>query len=222
MFQTAPIFSKIAHFLLFWAVFGFSSVFGQIATTADTTKMDTLFFLNGETKAVKVVDTVFNVIRFLPQKKGQKLRVQDVEMSKIFSVKFSNGQERIMYFLDTTVGNVFTVMEAKMFMMGEIEAERNYHNKWPFIIGFVGGVVSPLVLSNAVLLSPLPAAVAPLHIFIPVVKVNTKAIVNKTYLQYDTYLMGYEKVARKKNFVHSLIGAGVGLAAGFGIWAVLK
>lgn len=202
--------------------FGLPPVFGQLQTTSDTGKMDTLFFLNGEVKAVKIVDTVFNLVRFLPEKRGRKPKVQDIEMSKVFSMKFSNGQEKILYFPDSALGNVFSVLEAKMFMLGEQEADKNYHNKWPALIGFAAGVAAPVALANAVLLSPIPAAVTPLHTFIPVIKVNTKAIANKSYLQYDTYLMGYEKVARKKNFVNSLIGAGAGLAVGFGLWGILK
>jgi hypothetical protein len=205
-----------------FALFPAFSAFGQIGTTSDTARMDSLFFLNGEIRAVKVVDTVANIVRFLPQKRKGRVRVQEVEISKIFSLKFSNDQERIMYFQDSALGNVFSVLEAKMFMLGEQEAEKNYHNKWPFIIGFTAGSVSPLVLSNAVLLSPIPAAVTPLHILLPNIHVNTKKIINKTYLQYDTYLMGYVKVARKKNFIHALIGAGTGLAVGFGTWLMLK
>ena len=184
--------------------------------------MDTIFFLNGETRAVKVVDTVYHLIRFLPEKKKKKPRVLDVEKDRVFSLKFSDGQERLVYFHDSTIGNVFTVLEAKMFMLGEREAEKNYRNKWPYMIGFSVGVASPIVLSNAVALSPIAPAVSPLHTLIPYIRVNTKKIQNKNYLQYDTYIMGYEKVARKKNFVHAIIGAGIGLAAGLGTWVILK
>ena len=196
--------------------------FCQVATTSDTSKMDTIFFLNGETRAVKIVDTVSHLIRFLPEKRNKKPRVFDVEKDRVFSVKYSNGQERIVYFYDTAIGNVFTVLEAKMFMLGEREAERSYHNKWPFIIGLTVGVVSPLALSNAVLLSPIAPAVSPLHTLVPIIKVNAQAIANKDYLKYDTYLMGYEKVARKKNFMKGLLGAGIGLTAGIGTWFILK
>jgi hypothetical protein len=212
-------FRKIIAFLPLFAAL---SCFAQIQTTADTGKMDSLFFLNGEVRAVKIVDTVAHLVRFLPEKRKKKPHVQDIEKSKIFSLKFSNGQERILYFQDSVLGNTFSVLEAKMFMLGEQEAEKNYRNKWPFIIGFTVGTVSPLVLSNAVLLSPIPAVITPLHTLVPVIKVNTKAIVNKSYLQYDTYLMGYVKVARKKNFIHSLMGAGAGLAVGIGTWFLLK
>mgnify|MGYP007080212765 CR=1 FL=1 len=213
------IFRQVTAFLCFFITV---SAFGQIQTTSDTSKMDTLYFLNGEVKAVKIVDTVAYLVRFLPEKKQKRPRVKDIEKSKLFSLKFSNGQERIMYFQDSTYGNIFSVLEAKMFMLGEQEAEKNYRNKWPVIIGFVVGTVSPLALSNAVLLSPIPAIVTPLHILLPNIHVNTKMINNKNHLQYDTYLMGYEKVARKKNFINSLIGAGAGLAVGFGIWGILK
>ncbi|TAL61399.1 MAG: hypothetical protein EPN85_04945 [Bacteroidetes bacterium] len=213
------IYRKITTFLCFFIVI---AAFGQIQTTSDTGNMDTLFFLNGEVKAVKVVDTIAHLIRFLPEKRRRKPKVEDVEKSKVFSLKFSNGQERVLYFHDSTVGNFFSVLEAKMFVLGEQEAEKNYKNKWPFLISFVVGAVSPITLSNAVLLSPVPPTLTPLHTLLPIIKVNTGKIQNKNYLQYDTYLMGYEKVARKKNFMNALIGAGAGLAVGFGTWAILK
>lgn len=213
------IFRKILFFLPLFFVL---SAFAQVQTTSDTARMDTIFFLNGEIRAVKVVDTVYHLVRFLPEKKTKKPHVNEVEKDRVFSVKFSNGQDRIFYFHDTLLGNVFTIMEAKMFMLGEQEADKNYRNKWPALIGFAVGAISPVLLSNAVLLSPIPAAVTPLHTLIPYIQVNTKAIQNKNYLQYDTYIMGYEKVARKKNFMHAIIGAGIGLAAGFGAWAILK
>ncbi|HEY4797557.1 MAG TPA: hypothetical protein VII99_00625 [Bacteroidia bacterium] len=194
----------------------------QIATTSDTARMDTIFFLNGEIRAVKVVDTVYHQIRFLPEKRKRKPHVQDVEKDRVFSLKFSNGQERLVYFHDSTAGNIFSIIEAKMFMLGEREAEQHYHNKWPALIGFTVGVASPLALSNAIVLSPIAPAVSPLHTLIPLIKVNTKAIVNKNYLAYDTYVMGYEKVARKKNFTRAIVGAGVGLIAGLGTWLVIK
>ncbi|MFI5164125.1 MAG: hypothetical protein ACHQHP_02640 [Bacteroidia bacterium] len=206
---------------LFWQGAG-GKVFSQISTTSDTSRMDTLFFLNGEMRAVKVVDTLSHLVLFLPEKKTKKPHVQDVEKSTVFSVKFSNGQEKILYFHDTAVGNVFSVLETKMFMLGEQEADKNYKNKWPLIIGFAVGALSPVALANAVVLSPVPAALSPLHTLIPYIKVNTKAIQNKNYLAYDTYIMGYEKTARKKNFVHAIMGAGAGLITGFAIWAVTK
>ena len=212
----------LRKFLTLIAVVFSINVFSQISTTSDTSKMDTIFFLNGEVRAIKVVDTVYHLIRFLPEKRKKKPNVLDVEKDRVFSVKFSNGQERIIYFHDSTIGNVFTVLEAKMFMLGEREADQHYKNKWPFLIGFIAGVGSPIALSNAVALSPIAPAVTPLHTLIPVIKVNAKKIENKNYLQYDTYLMGYEKVARKKNFMHSILGAGIGLAVGMGAWLILK
>ena len=210
-------FRNITLFLpLFFAV----PAFAQLQTTSDTARMDTIYFLNGEIKAVKVVDTVSHFVRFLPEIRTKRPHVKDVEKDRIFSVKFSNGRDRIFYFYDSAIGNVFTVMEAKMFMLGEQEADKSYRNKWPPIIGFAVGAVSPIVFSNAVMLSPIPVVITPLYTLIPYIHVNTKSIQNKNYLQYDTYIMGYEKVARKKNRLHTIVGAAIGLAVGLGTWAV--
>lgn len=194
----------------------------QTPPAADTIKMDSILFLNGEVNAARIIDTVNNLVRFIPQKKKRRIKLQEVEVAKVFSLKYNNGEERILYFHDSAIGNVFTVLEAKMFILGEQEADRNYKNKWPFIIGFTTGLVSPLALSNAVALSPIAPAIAPLHTHIPYIHINTKQIKDKNYLQYDSYLMGYERSARKKNFVHSLIGAGIGLVAGMSLWTIMR
>lgn len=210
-------------FLLFFFFFFPANLFaGHSIASPDTNKTDTLFFLNGEIRAVKVIDTAYHLVRFLPEKKKRKPKTLDVEKDRLFSIKFSGGQERILYFHDSAIGNTFTVLEAKMFMLGEREAGKNYRNILPAFIGFAIGVSSPILFSNAVALSPIPPAVSPLYTLIPYIKINVKALENKNYLQYDTFLMGYEKVARKKNFMRALMGAGTGLATGFGIWAILK
>lgn len=208
-------------FFVFGLFLSFSG-FSQISTTSDTSRLDTIYFLNGEIRAVKVVDTVSYVIRFLPHPPQKKPKVLEVEKDRIFSVKYSSGQERLVYFYDTAIGNVFTVLEAKMYMLGEREAEQHYKNKWPFIVGLGVGLVSPVALSNAVALSPIAPAVTPLHTYLPTIRINTKKIANKDYLKYDTYLMGYEKVARKKNFMSSIKGAGIGLSIGLAAWLILK
>jgi hypothetical protein len=209
-------------FLFSFAFFTSFQALAQLSTTSDISRVDTLFFLNGEIRPVKVVDTLRHLIRFLPSKRKAFPRVLEIEKSKIFSISFSDGHEKIIYFHDSLSGNVFSVIEAKMFMLGEQEADKNYRNKWPFLIGFCTGIISPLVFSNAILLSPIPAVIVPLHTLVPVIKIDTEKIIAKDYLQYDTYLMGYEKVARKKNFIQSILGAGIGLACGMGVWAILK
>lgn len=222
LFRTFVCFMRIFRvFFVFCSVFVLTSLSAQEPPVSPV--WDSLFFLNGEIRAVKITDTAFNQIKFVGRKKlNRKPKTLDAGKDKIFSIKFASGEEKIIYFYDSAIGNVFTVLEAKMFMLGEREADKNYKSRWPFVMGFAVGAVSPIVFSNAVMLSPIPAAAAPLGIYIPKIKVNTKVIAEKNYLQYDTYLMGYEKVARKKNFIQALIGAGTGLAAGFGAWALIK
>lgn len=199
-----------------------ATAFSQKNADSATFPFDTLYFMNGEIKPVRIVDTANFQLRFFPERKRGKPKMQEVATGKVFSIKYSTGKEQLFYFYDSLKGNVFNVTEAKMYVLGEQEADKHYRNKWPFIIGFVSGVVSPLVLSNAVLLSPIAPAISPLHIYLPNIRVNTKKMTDRKPLEYDTFLMGYEKVARKKNFIRGLIGAGSGLAVGVGIWAILQ
>ena len=40
------------------------------------------------------------------------------------------------------------------------------------------------------------------------------------YLESDAYLMGYERVARQKMKLRSLVGGSIGLVAGYGFYAL--
>jgi hypothetical protein len=199
-----------------------SALYSQTPPLHDSIFMDSIFFLNGEVKAVKLIDTINSTIKFIYPKNNKILKHNEVESAKVFSVKYGHAAERILYFKDSSIGNVFSILEAKMFMLGEREAEKNYKNKWPFIIGISSGVASPLLLSNAIVLSPILPAVMPLHTHLPRIHIRTSTLANKNYLNYDTYLMGYERAARKKNFIHALWGAAIGFATGLGTWAIIR
>lgn len=203
-------------------LFRSNNAFSQVNIQPDTTGSDTLFFLNGEVRAVKIADTTEHQIRFFRFNPSQHNRLDAVEKDRIFSIKFSNGKERIIYSYDTLLGNIFSVLEAKMYMLGEQEADKHYRNKWPYIIGFSVGFASPLIFSNAIIISPIPAAVSPLHTLIPVIRIDTNKISNKEYLNYDTYLMGYERVARRKNFMRSMLGTGIGFTCGIILWVIIR
>ena len=56
----------------------------------------------------------------------------------------------------------------------------------------------------------------------PKVKIKHSTVSNIEYLKQDAYIMGYERVARKKRKFQSMIGGGIGLVVGLGTYGVLK
>ena len=177
-------------------------------------KADTLFFMNGEFLNAKVLDTANFMVHceYLRKGKPKELRV---ERDRLFGIHYGNGDERTYYYYDTLVGNYFTVDETKRFVYGEHDAIRGYKPYLDFVGGVVVGTASAIFT---------PTIIAPLPVFaftagvtlIPRVRGNRKMITNMNYIKDESYLIGYERIARKKKSFYSLVGGVCGLAIGFG------
>jgi len=50
------------------------------------------------------------------------------------------------------------------------------------------------------------------------VRIKHSTISNPNYIDYDAYILGYERVARTRRRIQALIGGTIGLAAGYGLY----
>jgi hypothetical protein len=179
---------------------------------------DTLILMNGLKLAGEVVDTVFHNTKIKYVKKHGKEKTLVIDNDLIFSIVYKNGREQIVYEQDTANGNYFTADETRLFIYGERDAENHYHSPVVTITSIVIGVGSGYVGSFLCLLPPFAFSGLML---IPKIKIKYSAVSTPGYLNYDTYVMGYEKVARRKKLFRSLIGGFGGLAAGLFTFQVL-
>ncbi len=167
--------------------------------------------MNGKILAADVLDTVFHKVKVKYLKKRGKEKTIEIENDLIYSIRYKDGHEQIIYEQDTTTGNYFTAEETKMFIFGEQDAEKNYRCPGATIIGVVIGVGSAYMGNFLSLIPPFGYTAL---LLIPKVKIKYKDVSNPVYLNYDTYVMGFEKVARRKKILRSFIGGIGGLAAG--------
>lgn len=185
------------------------------------TKDDTLFFMNGEFLTAKVIDTANFMVHCKYLRKGKE-RDLSIDRERLFGIKYGNGDERIYYYYDTMVGNYFTVEETKRFIYGEHDAIRGYHPRMDFVGGFLVGFAVALKISidDSVLYS-IPTIITPIPVFaytavvtlVPRIRGNKKKITNQAYIKDDSYLIGYERIARKKKFFSALSGGVAGILA---------
>jgi hypothetical protein len=168
--------------------------------------------MNGELVVGDIIDSTLDVVtyKFNMKKKERQLKT---EGERLFSIKYgSNGKEYFYYEFDSISGNIFTVDETRYFVYGEYDAKRGYKPRWDFIGGFLVGTASA-IFSPSVIAPAGPIAFT-FIVKIPKIKVNTKMLLSKEYLKKDTYLMGYELIARKKKTLYSLTGGAIGLGVG--------
>jgi hypothetical protein len=177
---------------------------------------DTLILLNGDAVICTVLDTT-NGLTSIKNPKNPRKNIL-IENDRIFSIKSQRG-ESVMYTYDTLIGNEFTVDEMRYFIYGEQDADKKFKANGCLALGAVVGVLSGFTGS---FFCPIPPFAFTALSGIPKVKIKLNTVSNPEFLKHDPYLMGYERVARKKRKLKSLIGGGLGLVVGFGTYEVLK
>lgn len=187
----------------------------SFAESRSQDRPDTLFFMNGEFLNAKVIDTAnFTVhCKYLRRGRERELRI---DRERLFGIRFKDGTMRTYYYYDTLLGNYFTIDETRMFIYGEHDAIKGYKPRLDFVGAFLVGTASPLLTPT--IMAPLPVfAFTAVVTLAPRIRGNKKVITNLDYTKNEAYLIGYERVARKKKSFYSLVGGLAGLAVGFAI-----
>ena len=195
-------------------LFLFSFVFfGLRAQTAQP--LDTVYLMSGKVVTGIVKDSADEQLKILiPKKKSPgEFKADFVDMDLVYSVKYRTGTTSVFYKQDTLFGNYFTPREVEYFIYGERDAMRSYRCGWVNAGGFVFGLAGGVIAAPLSILAPPFAYGLGTTLFR--VKIKPGAVSNPNYLKYDTYIMGYEKDARKRRVFRSMtwtaIGSGVGL-----------
>lgn len=176
---------------------------------------DTIYFMTGEIGNVQMLDTADFKVTFNRLGRNGKIKKEDTDREDVFMVKYKNGNERYFYRYDTLVGNIFTIDETRRFVFGENDAQRCYRPWLDMVGGFVVGTASTIVSPN--LMAPIPVFAFAALVRVPKVKINKNKIRSEDLLKYDTYLLGFERVARKKKTINALLGGAIGIGAGFAL-----
>jgi len=141
-----------------------------------------------------------------------------IDNERIFSIKNDSG-EVIMYVYDSVIGNEFTIDEMRYFMRGEQDAQKGFKANGSF---YGNMALSAAAGVTGSFLSPVVPFVFAALVGIPKIKIKHSTVSDLNFLKHDAYLMGYERVARKKRKLRSLFGGGIGLAVGLGTYGILK
>lgn len=187
-----------------------SLIFILLALAGKGLAQDEILFLNGNYAHVKVIDTT-DYRRITIQNPGSS-KMKTWYREDIYSIKFADGTQSIIYVQDTLENEYFTPAEMRIYIQGEQDAASGY--KTPVatagsaIIGLGGG----LVLS---FLAPIAPAIYTIIVGSRWIKIKKKFVSNPDLLKEEVYRMGYEKEARSKLIQNSIIGGGIGMVVGY-------
>jgi|ERR1700756_1589141 len=183
---------------------------------AQRKKADTLYLMNGRIVVSPVIDTSFLAATFVDPEDSTKRT--HIENDQLFAIKYNNGSV-FYYYKQDTIANWYTRDEMWLFMQGERDARKGFKARGSFtgglITGMIGGASGLAIGSLGAFFGP----VVPLAFFttvgIPKVRIKHKTVSNPNNLDYDAYILGYEREARTKRRRSSMIGGGIGVALGY-------
>ena len=169
---------------------------------------DTLVLINGKTILVKSVDLKDYTIAYRKMEPKSKLKTIDPE--RVFSIRYKDGTERIIYYSDTLDPVDFKPEEMRMFIKGEQDADKYYKNNFnkgtAFVLGASGGLLGFYGLAVPPLYATIVGAFSP--------KMEKQKVSDPALLQNNIYREGYEKKARDRKIRNAMIGGLVGFVAG--------
>ncbi|MDP1803431.1 MAG: hypothetical protein Q8L81_18860 [Bacteroidota bacterium] len=184
-------------------------------TFSQTKVQDTIYLMNGQVVGEKVIDTLLGAITIVdPKKPSKKIHY---EWDQLFMVRFANGDKRYYYKQDSLLSNWFTRDEMWMYMKGENDARKGFKARGCLIgagiAGVIGGMTGtfwgPVAPYGYMALSGLPK-----------IKIKAKTISDPKNVESDAYILGYERVARQRRKIKSVIGGTIGLVIGYSVYAL--
>lgn len=184
-------------------------------TFSQTPAQDTIFLMNGHVVAEKIIDTLLGAVTILnPDKPTRKI---NYELDQLYMVRFSNGYKRYYYQQDSLKSNWFTRDEMWMYMKGEVDARKGFKARGSLIGAGIAGVIGGM---TGTFWAPLLPYGYMASVGIPKVRIRHETVSNPNYIDSDAYILGYERVARHKRRIQAVIGGSIGLALGFGLYAI--
>lgn len=173
--------------------------------------------MNGIVVVEKVIDTLFeHVTTYHPTKVKKKLHY---DYDDVYGIFYANGNKKYFYRQDTARYMWFSRDEMYFFIKGEQDGRKGFKANGAMIgagfLGFVGGAsgsfFAPLAPYSFMALSGITK-----------IRIKHKTISNPQFIDSDAYILGYERSARYKRKLKSLLGGTVGLALGYAFYFILK
>jgi len=177
---------------------------------------DKIYMMNGGVFNVKITDTTKTQVT-LDFDKNSKTKKIVIDKEDIFSIKYGNEKEIILYTQDSlSEENYMTQQEMSDYVAGQRDAVKGYRSLGTtigsFVVGAASGLTGGFILIP--LFSPIPPSIFVVAAGARWIKIKRKNVSEPRYLKSDTYVMGYDHAARGKRLQNALIGGGSGLAAG--------
>ena len=193
--------------LLFLVVFCVPVCFSQ--------QKDTIILMNGNLIVEQVIDTLLGSVTARDSKHLKKKL--HYEYDDVYGIFYSGGSKRYYYSQDTARYLWFSRDEMGYFVKGERDARKGFKANGAMIGGGIIGFVSG---ASGTFFAPLAPFGFMAITGITKIRIKHKTVSNPIYIDSDAYILGYERTARYKRKIKSILGGVVGLALGYTFYGI--
>jgi len=181
--------------------------------------LDTIYLMNGQKVGVVVIDTSFALVTYKIPNSQQPDKIRNFEKDDIFCIRYKKGDLFYYYSQDTARGDWFTREEMWYFTQGERDAQKGFKPVSTMIIGGTLGIAAGM---TGMYIAPALPLGFYLISDITKIKIRHSSVSNPELVQYDAYVLGYQKVARTKRRIFAIIGGVAGLTLGYTTYFIFK
>lgn len=169
---------------------------------------DTLLLVNG---TEMIADSIRFEGYYVGLYKQSSKKPKHINSYRVFSIRHFDGNEEVLYTKDPGDPLDFSPEEMRMFIRGEQDANRFYHNNVNKGVSFAIGFGSSLATFYGLLVPPLYSTVV--GSFTP--SMDKMKVSDESLRSNEIYCEGYQSKVRKKKIKNSLVGGFAGFVAGF-------
>ena len=152
----------------------------------------------------------FFILSTAYRKMDPKSKLKTIDPERIFSIRYRDGSERVIYTTDSLDPVDFKPEEMRMFIKGEQDADKyfksNLNKGAAFVIGAGGGLLGFYGLAVPPLYSTIVGSFSP--------RLEKQKVSDPALLQNNSYREGYERKARDRKIRNGVISGLIGFVAG--------
>jgi hypothetical protein len=200
--------------------------------------------LNGKVLEGKIQSTEDEKITILVNGKKGKVYETYLENYRVFSIISIDGNEKVIYKQDSSIGNFLEPKDMKFYTLGEQDAYKNYRPMGTMIIGTTLGLglgildtyvfnddpATPTINEKGMFKAGSPGYVLFVYPFIytvlagiaPRPQLDIHNISDRNNLNSEHFIQGFARVARYKRTIRALLFSAVGSALGLGSYYIFK
>jgi hypothetical protein len=182
---------------------------------------DKVLLMNGQEFNCRILsDTTIDIVFEIAKKNG-KLKTYERHKSDVFSYTIAGQPEKVLYAMDSLLGDVYSEPAMRVYLAGERDARENYRPVGTFVAGFVLCGAIAYAGQDGYLTFMAPPVLYTLAQLVPRLKIRESTMSNPNYKYNEYYADGYEPPARSKKVVRAMEGGFAGAATGVALWFLI-